>query len=169
MGCIRFRPPVLADASAIWRLVREAGVLDENSCYLYLLLCRDFAETCLVAELDDSIVGFVTGYRPPMRPEVLFVWQVAVAPSARKQRLALRMLLDLVERLRSDGVQNVEATVTPTNEPSRALFRSLARELDAPIEQTEGFQASDFHFAEHEDEDLIRIGPFGRASASCDG
>lgn len=153
-----FRKPTLADASRIWSLVRESRVLDENSCYLYLLLCRDFAETCLVAKRDSQLAGFVTAYRPPNRSSVLFVWQIAVSESSRRQGLALRMLRALLDRF-DDSIDYVEATVAPTNKPSRRLFETLAEKLDAPFSSGEGFTSAHFAAGDHEAEPLIRIGP----------
>lgn len=155
------RHPTLDDAPWIWRLVRETGVLDENSSYAYLLLCQDFAETCLVAERDSQLAGFVTAYRPPQRSDVLFVWQVGVSAPARRQGLALRMLRDLVSRCRPDDapVTFVEATVAPSNTASRRLFEVLANRLEAPLVEADGFSESHFRFGSHEAEPLIRIGP----------
>ena len=65
---IIFRKPTLEDGAAIWHLVKTTGRLDLNSAYLYLLLARDFADTCVVAAEGERLVGFVSGYRPPGRP-----------------------------------------------------------------------------------------------------
>ena len=64
---IEIDAPATNDAAQIWQLVRETVVLDANSAYLYLLLCRDFSGSCLVARQDGRVVGFVTGYRLPQR------------------------------------------------------------------------------------------------------
>ena len=156
---LRVRAPETDDAAAIWQLVGDSGVLDQNSSYLYLLLCRDFSKTCLVAEVDSRITGVVTGYRPPDRPQILFVWQVAVCPSAQGQGLGLRLLTELVRRSRIDAPQYVEATVAPRNTISRRLFRALADCLDTRLTETAGFEESDFPSGDHECEPLIRIGP----------
>ncbi|MBL6706754.1 MAG: diaminobutyrate acetyltransferase [Planctomycetaceae bacterium] len=156
------RRPSLDDAAWIWRLVRETGVLDENSSYAYLLLCRDFAETCLVAERDSQLVGFVTAYRPPSRTDVLFVWQIGVSSMARRQGLGLLMLTELVSRCRCEGgygVSFVEATVTRSNQASQRLFASLAKRLQARLVHGEGFRQTHFRFGHHEAEPLIQIGP----------
>ncbi|MEZ6132584.1 MAG: diaminobutyrate acetyltransferase [Planctomycetaceae bacterium] len=161
------RACVPSDGPGIWRLVRDSGVLDENSAYLYLLLCRDFSDTCLVAERDGRLAGFVTAYRPPDEPEVLFIWQVAVAPAARRQGVALQMLTELVDRVGRSSLRFIEATVAPSNSASRQLFASLARTLDVPltIVPEEGFTQNDFPSGDHEPEPRVRIGPgIGRDS-----
>ena len=86
---LTLRSPTVEDAAAIWRLVRDSGVLDLNSPYSYLILCKHFAETCIVAEEAGVIVGFVTAYRPPITPDVIFVWQIGVAQSVRGRGVGL--------------------------------------------------------------------------------
>lgn len=141
------------------QLVQEGGVLDENSLYCYLLLCRDFAETCLLAFRGDSLVAFVTAYRPPRRPECLFAWQIGVAASARRRGLAGRLLENLLEQPGCAGVRFIEATITPSNAASRKLFASLAMTLNAPCHVLPGFAGELFGTSEHEEEELFRIGP----------
>lgn len=153
------RSPTVADAPWIWRLVRESTVLDPNSCYLYLLLCRDFADTCVVAEGESGLAGFVTAYRPPAAPETLFVWQVAVSPIARRHGLALRMLNHLLSCCDQPLISAVEATIAPSNLASRRLFESLARQHTATFSEVPGFEAGDFIFGSHEAEPRIRVGP----------
>jgi len=119
-----------------------------------------------VAEHAGEPVGFVTGFRPPRRPEVIFVWQVAVDASMRGHGLASRMLDALVRLDDCDGVRYLETTVTPTNAPSRALFASFARSLDAEHRVSPYFGEDLFPDGGHEPEELHRIGPFQVPPAS---
>lgn len=160
---IEVRHPTKADASAIWRFVRESDILDTNSCYAYLLLCQDFARTCVVAVDDGRLVGFTLGYVPPQRPDVAFVWQVAVSPEARGRGLGRQLLREWLSTEGCRHARFLEATVTPSNGPSRRLFRSLANELDAEFTVRPGFAGADFGDSSHEREDLIRIGPIRRS------
>lgn len=134
-------------------------MLDVNSAYLYLLQCRDFSDTCLVACRGEAIVGFVTGYRLPRDPGVLFIWQVGVAPEAKRQGVASRLLRELVERCGRDTVTAIEATVSPSNIASRRLFESLAQSLESSLadQPNEGFVETDFPPGDHEAEPRIRI------------
>ncbi len=54
----------------MWRIARDSKTLDLNASYAYILWCRDFAATSVVATVDEQPAGFVTGYRPPsdLRP-----------------------------------------------------------------------------------------------------
>jgi len=90
------RRPTDGDGYNLHQLVARCQPLDTNSVYCNLLQCSDFADTAIAAEnAQGELVGFISGYRPPARPDTLFVWQVAVDSSMRGQGLALRMLLAL--------------------------------------------------------------------------
>ncbi len=153
------RPVRVDDGPAIWRLVRDSGTLDRNSLYAYLLLCQQFGDTCLVAETAGEVAGFVVAFRPPRDPEAIFVWQIGVAVAARGSGLASALLDRLLRQPGCRGVTRLEATVTPSNEASRALFRSLARRLGARLEVASGFGPELFAGTDHEAEERYRIGP----------
>lgn len=153
--------PTKADGAALWRIARDSQKLDLNTPYMYLLWCRDFADTSVVAKVDGESVGFVIGYRRPSAPDVAVVWQVAVDASQRGQGLAGALLDELFTRLVSRGVRYLETTVTPDNEASIRTFASFAKRWDAPMERSELFARADFPSTgePHEAEDLYRIGP----------
>lgn len=157
---LRFRTARLDDGPAIWSLVRRSKFLDNNSAYTYLLLCEQFGETSVVAEAGGEIVGFVTAFRLPRRPEVIFVWQVGVDEDWRGQGIAGRLLRALLQQEGCEGVTHMETTVTPSNEASQALFRSLARRLGANLSVRPFFDQELFPGEGHETEELYRIGPF---------
>jgi L-2,4-diaminobutyric acid acetyltransferase len=154
---MRLRHPRADDAAAVWRLVRDTASLDLNSPYAYLLLCTHFRDGCVLAERDGRLLGAVLGYRLPGDEERYFVWQVAVAAEARGQGLA-RRLVGAALAAAETTPRWLEATVTPDNVASLALFRGLARRLDAPCRERAGFPAALFPET-HDDEQLVRVGP----------
>ena len=141
-------------------LVRETEFLDANAVYTYLLLATHFSETCAVAERGGALLGFVSGYRKPLDPSVLFVWQVAVRPDARGQGVARRLITHILRRRVCADVCFLEATVTPTNDASWALFQRVAHDLGAHVQRGPGFDTRTFGDEPHASEDLVRIGPF---------
>ncbi|AMO06114.1 MULTISPECIES: diaminobutyrate acetyltransferase [Mycobacteriaceae] len=157
------RRPRGSDAIAIRRLVAETDVLDLNSTYAYLLFATDFADTSVVAEVDGRVTGVITGYSPPNRRAVLFVWQVAVATAMQGRGIAAAMLDNLVHRVARDGGGRplmVEATVAPDNAPSRAFFAAFARRHGVPMAEQPHFTAAQLDpDLTHADEPLLRIGP----------
>lgn len=168
-GDLSFGSPNPADGSELWNLAREAGNLDVNSRYAYLLWCRDFADTSVVARGPrGDIAGFITGYRRPDAPDVYFVWQVAVAPGHRRRGLARHMLDRAVHRMCSNGVRFVETTVTPDNKASMRLFESFAEANGADLTRDVLFSERELG-AGHEPEVLHRIGPIQGPVRVLDG
>jgi L-2,4-diaminobutyric acid acetyltransferase len=154
----RLRPPSPEDAASVWQLVGGSGALDLNSPYAYLLLCSDFAHTSVVAEAAGRIVGFVGAYRPPPRPDSVFVWQIVTDSEVQRGGLGARLLAALLGRHACRDARFLEATVTGSNEPSRALFAGFARRHGLPLVERTAFGAELFP-GEHEAEVLVRIGP----------
>ncbi|MFE3516581.1 diaminobutyrate acetyltransferase [Streptomyces sp. NPDC059166] len=159
---IRLDAPRVEDGASIWRIARDSEVLDLNSSYSYLLWCRDFAATSVVARDENGDpVAFVTGYIRPDRPGTLVVWQVAVDRAHRGKGLAAQLLDALTARIASEqGLAGVETTVTPDNTASDRLFTSFAQRHDVPLEREVLFDGSLFPEGTHLPEVLYRIGPF---------
>ncbi len=154
------RAPTAEDGMSVFRLVEACSPLDPNSSYCNLLQCTHFAVTSVAAELDGELVGFVSGYLIPDRPNTLFVWQVAVSEKARGQGLATKMIEAILQRRTCRGVQFIETTITEDNAGSWALFERLSSKLDGKLERSNGFD-KDRHFdGQHDSEKLVRIGPF---------
>lgn len=159
---VMLRRPTDGDGYNLHQLVARCQPLDTNSVYCNLLQCSDFADTAIAAEnAQGELVGFISGYRPPSRPDTLFVWQVAVDGSMRGQGLALRMLLALTKRVaREHGVRYMETTISPDNAASQALFKRAFDKLGADCTTRTLFSRAEHFAGQHEDEVLYRAGPF---------
>ena len=161
------RPPNAEDGYALHQLIARCPPLDCNSVYCNLLHCSDFADTAIAAEnAEGQLVGFISGYRPPSRPDTLFVWQVAVDPSQRGQGLALRMLLTLTERLAAQGVRYLETTISPDNAASQALFKKAFARLHINFDTRTLFSRAEHFAGQHEDEELYRAGPLNASACA---
>lgn len=160
---IIFRTPTVADGAGIWRIVQESGVLDLNSAYMYLLLSKDFADTCIVAERDNQLVGFATGYRPPKRPDSIFLWQIGIDAALRGQGLGKQLLIRFLLNEGAQDAKYLETTISPSNEASQNLFQGLARDLKTNCDVSPGFTEQQFPSG-HEAEELYRIGPLSQQS-----
>ncbi|WP_405619379.1 diaminobutyrate acetyltransferase [Streptomyces sp. NBC_01511] len=166
----RIDAPRVEDGAAIWRIARDSEVLDLNSSYSYLLWCRDFAATSVVAratggdadgpDADGAPVAFVTGYIRPECPEALVVWQVAVDRAHRGKGLAGTLLDALTRRVTEEqGITSVETTVTPDNTASDRMFHAYSERHGATLEREVLFDGGLFPDGAHQPEVLYRIGP----------
>lgn len=163
---IDVREPSLDDAGALWQIAGDSRTLDLNPSYAYLLWCRDYAGTSVIATIGDDgpaedgadrrPAGFVTGYRRPDEPRTLMVWQVAVDEEYRGHGVAGAMLDRLVDGL--DDIDWLETTITDDNAASIALFTSFAQRRGSTLSRSDLFQTK--HFPDnHDAERLYRIGP----------
>lgn len=159
--------PATTDGAALWRLAKDSKTLDLNSSYSYLLWCRDFSDTSVVARgADGEPVGFVTGYLRPERPHTLLVWQVAVDAGHRGLGIAASLLDSLAARLIAErGITELETTITPGNTASERLFTSFAERHGARVSREVLFPAELFPGGPHDPEVLYRIGPLTETTA----
>lgn len=157
---IRYRNPIPEDGQKVWKLIRDAGTLDLNSAYCYLLLSDYYRDTCVIAEDGHEIAGFLSSFYSPREERTLFVWQIAVADAYRKRGIGKAMLSHLLDREIHRKMVYLEATVSPANIASDRLFQSMARDQAVSVQITSGYKAQLFPEQKHEDEPLYRIGPF---------
>ena len=150
------RKPEATDGAAIWELVKSCKPLDENSMYCNLVQADHFRDTCVVAELDGQILGWISGHMIPDRQE-LFVWQVAVSPDARGLGLGRKMLLELIERDICDDAQALKTTITKDNAASWGLFRSFARSIGGTISDEPHFESAAHFEGHHDTEHMVTI------------
>lgn len=156
----QLRMPELADGKPVHQLIGRCPPLDLNSSYNYFLLCSHFRQTCVVAEHNNTLVGFLSAYRLPEAPHTLFVWQIAVDASMRGSGLAGRMLAELLQRPACHQVNYLETTIAPDNLPSRRVFERLAETHGVALQEEAFLEAHHFGSETHDEERLIRIGPF---------
>lgn len=149
------------DGQKIWRLIGDIGSLDLNSVYCYLLLFQHFSKTCLVAEVERNLAGFITAYKVPENETTLFIWQIGVAENARHMGLAKKLIMELLQSDCCKLINRIQATVSPSNTASLSLFKSLARDLNTTLTQTDYFDKALFPTEQHhEKEMLLTVGPF---------
>ncbi len=152
-----FRVPTRNDGTRVHELIAQCSPLDENSAYCNFLQSTHFQSTCVVAERNGDIVGFVSAYRKPDKPSELFIWQVAVHESARGKGLAFHMLNEILTRDELQDIKVLETTITKDNQGSWSLFKKLDKahgergEVSTFLDETRHFEGK------HDTEYLYRI------------
>jgi L-2,4-diaminobutyric acid acetyltransferase len=145
------------DLPAVYKLlVANRPYVGLNSRYTYFLLAKDFSDTCIVAEHENKIVAFSSGYVPPKRPDTFFNWEIVVQKEYRGNGLQKRMLL---HQIKMSKAKFFEGTVNPSNKISKKNYIQLAKLLNAKYEEKIFLTAEDFENDGHEPEILYRIGP----------
>ncbi|MCW9043071.1 MAG: diaminobutyrate acetyltransferase [Pseudopelagicola sp.] len=151
------REPEAEDGADIWALVRDCKPLDENSMYCNLIQCDHFSDTCIVAELDGEIVGWISAYIPPSNPDTLFIWQVAVSSKARGMGLGSKMLNGLLRRRACAKVTQLQTTITGDNAASWGLFRKFADTHGGDLDAEPHFTKKDHFRGKHDTENMVTI------------
>lgn len=156
-GMLSLRMPSTEDGSEVWKLVSECPPLDQNSMYMNVVQCDHFAQTCVIAERDGQILGWVSGHIPPDSPDTVFVWQVAVHDDARGLGLGKRMLKALLDRPACAKVSKLETTITKSNAASWGLFKSFARDMGGELTDAPHYEREEHLDGQHATEHLVTI------------
>ncbi|MER9845603.1 diaminobutyrate acetyltransferase [Mesorhizobium australicum] len=134
---VTFRRPTEIHAANVWELIAKCPPLDRNSLYCALLLCTDFADTCVLAERAWTVVVWMSACRRPSDPLTLFIWQIAVHPE--NTGVGKGLIISALNRPSCESVTQIKATVTLSNTTSKLLFAGVAQDLGAPIRQAPWF------------------------------
>ncbi|MFQ1702268.1 diaminobutyrate acetyltransferase [Loktanella agnita] len=152
----QLRKPDPTDGADIWALIQSCKPLDENSMYANVIQADHFRETCVLAERDGEVLGWISGHMIPDE-DTLFVWQVAVSEKARGLGLGRQMLSELIGRGACADAAKLKTTITKDNKASWALFRSFARGIGGALSDAPHFQR-DAHFdGQHATEHMVTI------------
>lgn len=155
---LNFRHPQLNDGYEIYQLIKSCPPLDLNSNYLYFLQAAHFSDTCVVVEQNEVIIGFLSAYYQPDQPQSLFVWQVAVAESARGCGLAKAMLLALLKAQPKDStITAISCTISPSNKASQGFFSSFAKTHGLVLTTSPFIKKTHFGDEDHEAEELYTL------------
>lgn len=157
---VNLKQPTAGLGSMVYKLVSECPPLDQNSMYCNLLQCHHFSATSIAAIYQSELIGFISGYIIPERPNTLFIWQVAVDKKARGIGLALKMLSELLKKPGCSEVQYLETSITAKNKASWKLFERLAKNLEVPLHKSVLFDQFHHLNDQHDTEHLVKIGPF---------
>ncbi|MDX1301295.1 diaminobutyrate acetyltransferase [Photobacterium sp.] len=152
-----FRAPNIGDGDQVHKLIAACSPLDVNSSYCNFLQSTHFRQTCIIAECNDEIAGFISSYLKPENNRELFVWQVAVAPKYRGKGLAFHMLKELLMRDSLEQVKAVETTITKDNQGSWSLFKKLDKANDSQGSVTTFLDEHKHFKGKHDTEYLYRI------------
>lgn len=106
----------------VYELVSQSPPLEKYFQHFYRIMLRYFTSTCLVAELQQKLVGWQMGFISQNSPETYFLWQIGVHPDMQGRGLGGLLLEDVEKRVYQLGCKRVEVTIDPENLPSGKLF-----------------------------------------------
>jgi len=110
---------------SVYNFVSSCKPLESYPEHFYKIMLRYFGNSCIIAEFNGEIVGFVMGFTSQVDDKKLFLWQIGVANLLRGNEIA-KMLLEKFEKVAKKlGCKRIEVTVDPENIPSQKLFEKM--------------------------------------------
>jgi L-2,4-diaminobutyric acid acetyltransferase len=124
------------DIPGIVALVAQCGpYLNPHAAYIYLIDCRYFAETCAVALIEGTIVGWCSMI--PVDRETYFLHQLGTVPEVRGRGIAFSLFSYLLGKLRlwhGDSFR-LEFTADRRNRTVHRLNRKIAETFALSLEK----------------------------------
>jgi L-2,4-diaminobutyric acid acetyltransferase len=99
------------------------------------VLLRYWGDYCLVAEQDREIIGVLLAIGAGSADDLVYLWQIGVAPRLRRSGLAQDMLREFARRASGGGRTRVQASVAADNPASYGLFARFAQEQDGKLRE----------------------------------
>jgi diaminobutyrate acetyltransferase len=123
-SAVRFRPAREDEFLAVQGFVSGCPPLEAYPQHVYRILLRHFGSCSFVAEREGRILGFVLGVASHRQPGTYFLWQIGVAPDQQGTGLGRRLLRHVESELVRLGLERIDVTIDPLNDPSRKLFEA---------------------------------------------
>jgi L-2,4-diaminobutyric acid acetyltransferase len=133
MNCFQIRAPRESDLPGIVNVIQNCGpYLTAYSSYQPWLYLHLFSDTCAVAEINGTVVGWCSVLPAP--DGRFFLHQLGVRPEARQQGIARSLLRHALEKL-SAGREGftLELTTDRRNTTMLEINRQVAEEVGMQI------------------------------------
>jgi len=121
---IRIREAGEKDFLEVHKFVSDCKPLENYAEHFYKIMLRYFGSTCLIAEYENSIVGFLMGFRSQNQEGTYFFWQIGVSPKMQGMGIGPLLLEKAEAKCRQTGCKRIELTIDPENSHSQKLFES---------------------------------------------
>lgn len=144
------------EASAIQALARQCPPLDVHTAFSYWVVTRYQQGLCLVAEQDDSLVGFLTA-TGTTDTNLLYVWQIGVNQAHRGTGLAERLLDRLVAQATALGFRSMQVSIADNNAASLAVFSRLAARRESELTEVGHLRVTDSSYPFSDDEPIYEL------------
>jgi L-2,4-diaminobutyric acid acetyltransferase len=143
------------DVPRVMDLVSGSPYVQCHTEHTYWIMLRYGARYTFVAEAGDELVGYASGVRSTVDPELFFIWQVVVAPEYRRDSLALRLLRMMTDLAADDGCRVFHTAISSDNHPTIGLLDKWTRSTGRTWTVGEKISYQAEHGADGEPEDVV--------------
>ncbi|MBD3182947.1 GNAT family N-acetyltransferase [Candidatus Poribacteria bacterium] len=109
------------DVESIYNLVDGSLTLRTYDKYLYRILSEYFTKTCLVAESDNEIVGFILCFISQDDPSILFIWQIFVRETYRGKLVTQKLNKQIRDVAREMGCTKLHFTIASDSKLGKSM------------------------------------------------
>lgn len=111
--------------------------------YIYWMLGKYFSSTCLVAEEQDQILGYI-GALVSAEKQKVFVWQIAVKSNERGRHIGRKLLENVVLATKKMGIEQLEIAINEENHSCRHMVEKLVQDLGGTIAEKDRYKDEGF-------------------------
>lgn len=123
---VKIRTMKPEDVEGVHEFIKERkGLLFTHNKYIYRIMAECFCNTCFVAENDDKIIGFMSGFMSQIDPSIFFIWQYGVSESHEKTNVPMRLFINMVSAARKMGCKKLRFTIEEGSERAERFFKLL--------------------------------------------
>ncbi|MFD7874261.1 GNAT family N-acetyltransferase [Streptomyces sp. NPDC059766] len=120
---LQIRAVTEADLPELVRLDAEAFPSGPYPYFVLRQFLDAYGDHMLVLDDGASLLGYVLATAP--NRDLSWILSLAITPGLQGQGLGRRMMSEILDHLRSEGVKEVWLTVEPGNDTAVLLYRSL--------------------------------------------
>jgi ribosomal protein S18 acetylase RimI-like enzyme len=107
---------------------------------------RHFRETCLVAEKDQRIAGFLIGFLSQTQKEEAYIRFVVIDPQCRNEGIGRALYENFFAVMHRQGRTTVRSVTSPTNKGSVAFHQRMGFSLEPQEHYKDGLPVCrDYH------------------------
>jgi len=119
------------DFPAVCRL-EESGIDESRRSAVFIRQMGAISpEMCLVALLENEVVGYTIGVPVTNDPEEAWILRLGVREDQRRNGVGTILLTELMNLFRKNGVLTARLTVSPWNVPAIGLYLKAGFEQEA--------------------------------------
>jgi L-2,4-diaminobutyric acid acetyltransferase len=147
---IIIRNPKEEEFLDVYKFVSNCKPLENYYEHFYKIMLRYFRNSCVLAKLDDDIVGFMLGFTSQVDKDIFFLWQIGVKSDMQNRRIGKKILEETERLAKNIGCTKIHTTVDPGNIHSQRLFEkngfsNISKKEAATININERIAVKDYY------------------------
>ena len=121
---MKIRQVVEHDLKKIRAFVKANHPLGFHTLYTYWVLYSQFKQLWHVCEINNNLVGFISGIKSLSENSTALIWQIGVERDMRGKGISKMLIDEFIKSCKSLDIEYGLVTIDPQNKASLGLFES---------------------------------------------